>query len=70
MPRVIVTTDQSEGDGEAVLLDELLHPVHLSTDHSARQFIERLGWAISDAEDLERAERQPVASALPLRRAA
>jgi hypothetical protein len=56
MPRVIVTTDRAErGErGEAaVLFDEQVRSVHLNTDHSAMQFIERLGWAISDAEDTE-----------------
>lgn len=55
MPRVLVTTDRAAQPGSRVLLDEQVHPVHLSSDHSARQFIERLGWAISDAEDLESA---------------
>jgi hypothetical protein len=59
MPRVLVTTDQTDerGDG-AVLLDEQVHAVHLSSDHSALQFIQRLGWAISDAEDAERVRVQ------------
>jgi hypothetical protein len=56
MPRIIVTTDQTERGDAAVLLDEQVQMVHLSTDHSAMQFIERLGWAISDAEDAERVQ--------------
>jgi hypothetical protein len=55
MPRVMVTTDQAELGDATVLLDEQVHPIHLSSDHSAMQFIERLGWAISDAEEAERA---------------
>jgi len=56
MPRVIVTTDPSELPEEApVLLDERVHSVHLSTGHAAAQLVERLAWAISDAEDAERA---------------
>ncbi|HUH79740.1 MAG TPA: hypothetical protein VLZ06_00305 [Solirubrobacteraceae bacterium] len=55
MPRVIVITEQrTPGHREAVLLDEQVHSIHLDTDHSAGQFIQRLGWAISDAEDVER----------------
>jgi hypothetical protein len=56
MPRVIVTTDQAQRGDATVLLDEQVHRVHLSTDHSAMQFIERLGWAINDAEDAERVQ--------------
>jgi hypothetical protein len=55
MPRVMVTTDQAELGGATVLLDEQVQPIHLSSDHSAMQFIERLGWAIRDAEEAERA---------------
>ena len=40
-----------------VLLDEQVHAVHLSTEHSAKQFIERLGWAITDAESVETTRR-------------
>lgn len=51
MPRVIVITDPSPLSADAsVWLDEHVHSVHLSTDHAAAQFVERLAWAISDAE--------------------
>jgi hypothetical protein len=36
-----------------VLLDEQVRSLHLSSDHAAAQLIERLAWAISDAEDAE-----------------
>jgi hypothetical protein len=54
MPRVMVITDQADPGKAPVLLDERVQAVHLSTDHAAMQFIERLGWAISDAEEAER----------------
>jgi hypothetical protein len=54
MPRVMVITDQADPGKAPALLDERVQPVHLSTDHAAMQFIERLGWAISDAEEAER----------------
>jgi hypothetical protein len=54
MPRIIVTTDTSERpDRSSVLLDELVQSVHLSTGHAAAQLVERLAWAISDAEEAE-----------------
>lgn len=57
MPRVIVTTNDEElrASNAPVLLSEYVDSVHLDSDHSAMQFVERLGWAISDAEALERA---------------
>jgi hypothetical protein len=62
MPRIIVTTDPVSSqltDETPVLLDEHVHSVHLSTDHAAAQLVERLAWAVGDAEsaELARAER-------------
>lgn len=63
MPRIIVTTDPSLLSADApVWLDEHVDSVHLSTDHAVTQLVERLAWAISDAEDADhrvRHSRQP-----------
>ena len=53
MPRVLVTVEQTERGIAEVLLDEQVHAVHLSSEHSAKQFVERLAWAITDAESVE-----------------
>ncbi len=50
MVRIIVTTDESD----PVLLDEQVGVEHLSDGHAARQLVERLRWAVTDAEDAER----------------
>ena len=66
MPRVIVTTDPALlPDHAPVLLDERVSSVHLSTGHAAGQLVERLVWAISDAEAAEGARSGPGAHALP-----
>jgi hypothetical protein len=57
MARIIVTTEQTKRPDAPVLLDERVCPEHLSDDHSAAQLIERLGWAINDAESVEKADR-------------
>jgi len=54
MARIIVTTERSERPDAPVLLDELVRPDHLSDGHSAAQLIQRLGWAVTDAENAER----------------
>ena len=60
MPRIIVTTDLSPRvDDGPVLLDERVNSVHLSSDHAAAQLVERLAWAINDAETAEHAKRTP-----------
>lgn len=55
MPRIIVTTDQERGAREnvPVLLDEHVLSEHLTDEHGAMQIVERLGWAVKDAEELE-----------------
>jgi len=65
MPRVIVTTNLPPSGEPDVLLDEHISTVHLSSGHAAAQLIERLSWAIRDAE---RAELDRIARPL-LRRA-
>jgi hypothetical protein len=66
MPRIIVTTATGAQPPEgAVLLDELVQSVHLSTGHAAAQLVERLAWAISDAEEAERAKTERSPSTLP-----
>lgn len=64
MPRIIVTTNSSQlPDNASVLLDERVHSVHLSTDHAAAQLVERLAWAVSDAEQAE--DTRPDSPARP-----
>ena len=54
MPRIIVTTDaRRDAARQPILLDEQVRSVHLSTDHAAAQLVERLAWAIVDAEASE-----------------
>ena len=59
MPRIIVTADPGARLGALpqqtpVLLDERVDTIHLSDEHAAQQLIERVGWAVADAEDAER----------------
>jgi len=56
MARIIVTPDQTIPGAAPVLLDESVYSVHLSTGHAAMQLIERLSWALNDAEAIERGQ--------------
>jgi hypothetical protein len=55
MARIIVMADPAQrgaqGEDAPVLLDERVDPIHLSDDHAAEQLIERVGWAVTDAQD-------------------
>ncbi len=46
MARVVVTDDS----GQEVLLDEQVQSIHLASPHSSTQMIERLTWAVEDAD--------------------
>ena len=46
MPRVMVTDDS----GERVLWNEHVRCVHFEDEHSGHQVVERLAWAVADAE--------------------
>jgi hypothetical protein len=50
MVRIMVTTEENDH----LLLDEHVGLVHLSEGHAADQLIQRLRWAVTDAEDAER----------------
>jgi hypothetical protein len=51
MPRIIVATENPHiPDGVGVTLDEDVRAVHLSTGHAASQLVERIAWAVRDAE--------------------
>lgn len=52
MPRVIVVPDAGPRTHHK-FLDEQVSGLHLDDDHSALQLIERLAWAIHDAEEAE-----------------
>ncbi|HXD54327.1 MAG TPA: hypothetical protein VN618_06210 [Solirubrobacteraceae bacterium] len=67
MARIIVTADPAEArrssaaSGAPVLLDERVNSIHLADGHAAEQLIERLAWAVTDAEERER--RRPAFTA-------
>ena len=50
MARILITTDSDDGAAPAVLLEERVLPAHFDSDHYSAQLVERVGWAIVDAE--------------------
>lgn len=50
MPTIIVmTTSTTEHDSQFTLREDV-QPAHLESEHHAAQLIERIGWAVTDAE--------------------
>ena len=53
MPRILVTTEPVGKPGPAVLLDERVVPDDVTSDHFAAQLVERIGWALVDADSVD-----------------
>jgi hypothetical protein len=53
MPRLIVTTETDDEHANAIVHDERVLATNLDNQHSSAQLIERVGWALQDAEKLE-----------------
>jgi len=68
MPRILVITDGSDGREKAVVLQERVVSSDLESDHFSAQLVERLGWALVDADEIE--HRTPAPQARPARRKA
>jgi hypothetical protein len=50
----MLVTTEPQGQTEAmVMLDEHVATGDLASDHFAAQLVERIGWALADAEDVE-----------------
>lgn len=55
MPQIIVTADHGAAFGEgAVTFRERVTVADLESNHFAQQLVERLGWAVGDADEVER----------------
>jgi hypothetical protein len=57
MPRIRVTTELKPSREPLVLLDERICASDLGSDHFRGQLLERIGWAVADADDTERHHR-------------
>jgi hypothetical protein len=53
MPQILVTTNSHDDTRTDVLLQERINLPDLESDHFSGQLLERLGWALLDADDVE-----------------
>jgi hypothetical protein len=58
MPQILVVADVHNGTGNAVVYREGIRPSDLESDHYSGQLVERVGWAVLDADELEHEESQ------------
>jgi hypothetical protein len=60
MPTIIVMSTPTPEHESAVTLREDVQPAHLASGHHAAQLMERVGWAVSDAEASEGARSSAI----------
>ena len=54
MPQIIVTADRPDQQGtNPVMLRERINASDLESEHFASRLVERIGWAVGDANELE-----------------
>jgi hypothetical protein len=59
MPQIIVTADRAADPNDApVTLRERVNVSDFESEHFAAQLVERLGWAVSDASEVEQSQRE------------
>jgi hypothetical protein len=65
MPQILVVTDTQEETPATVVYRERIALSDLESDHFSGQLVERVGWAVLDADELEQGNgllRQPDGS--------
>ncbi len=59
MPQILVVTDVPDATGSTVVYRERIATTDLESDHYSGQLVERVGWAVRDADEIEhRVERK------------
>ena len=53
MPRILITTEQADNPDALVMLDERIAASDLTSEHFAGHLVERIAWALADAESTE-----------------
>jgi hypothetical protein len=59
MPQILVVADSSQNEGEVVYRERIAR-TSLESEHFAGQLMERVGWAVGDADELESRPQQPT----------
>jgi hypothetical protein len=66
MPQIIVTADRATSrDQSPVMLRERVSVSDFESDHFQAQLVERIGWAVSDADDVEQDDGPAAPQAQP-----
>lgn len=59
MPQILVIADSTQGSGEVVYRERVARS-SLDSEHFTGQLMERVGWAVGDADELESRPQEPA----------
>ena len=62
MPKIVIQATLNDGSPGTVTFTERTVPTNLHNDHYVVQLIERIGWALGDAEQIEAAHDRDIAT--------
>ena len=54
MPQILVEADRRDDSDNTIVYRERINLSDLESDHFSGQLVERVGWAVLDADELER----------------
>ena len=57
MPQILVVANPPREDGSTVVYRERISTTDLESDHFSGQLVERVGWAVLDADQIEQTAR-------------
>jgi hypothetical protein len=60
MPQILVVTDTQEEIASTVVYRERIALTDLESDHFSGQLVERVGWAVLDADQLEHTDERLI----------
>jgi hypothetical protein len=60
MPQILVVADPPQDAASTVVYRERISTTDLESDHFSGQLVERVSWAVLDADQLEHEEGRPA----------
>jgi hypothetical protein len=58
MAQILVVTSPHDEDAGTVVYRERISPSDLESDHFSGQLVERVGWAVVDADEIEQGDER------------
>jgi len=63
MPQILIVTESPKEAPDTVVYRERVAPSDFESSHFTDQLAERVGWAVSDAEEIEQSDGEDTAAA-------